>query len=139
MNGKKILSLRTIKQLSLREFSRLSGGAVSPSHLSEIENGKVSNPTKRVTRAIAKVLGVRETELFSFEENIKGEFMMCTYRREYPTMNGWVYYCELVAKGIELTREELSVILGCDEHKREECRRMMEFTCGIGLVPQPKD
>lgn len=138
IDGPKIRALRKVKSLSLRELSRLTGQAVSPSRLSEIENGKAQNPTKRVTRALAKALGVRETELFTFEDCVKGEFSMCKYRKEYPTMNGWVYYCDLTASGKTLTGRELAK-LGCTAEKRAKCKQMMELTCGIGIVPEPKN
>lgn len=137
LNGPKIRALRKIKNLSLRDLSLLTGQIVSPSRLSEMENGKVLNPTKRMTRALAKALDVRETELFTFEDYVKGEFDMCKYRKEYPTMNGWVYYCDLAATGKTLTGRELEVI-GCTKEKRTKCKQMMEVTCGTAIVPDPK-
>lgn len=136
LNGKKIRAFRQNLNLSLRQVSRLSGGQLSASYLSEIENGKIKNPTKKVTRALAFVLGVKETELFTFDENSEGGFKMCIHRQEYQTMNGWVYYCDLVAKGIKLTEEELKKI-GCTEEERRKCKQMMEYTCGMGIVPEP--
>lgn len=136
IDGPKIRGLRRAKYLTLRQMADMSAGALSPGYLSEIENGKAPNPTKHVTRALAKALGVKEIELFTFADHIEGEFKMCKYRREYPTMNGWVYYCDLAASGQQLTEEELTD-LGCTEETRTNCRRMMEFTCGKGLVPEP--
>lgn len=136
-NGDKIRALRTIKNLSLRQLCRLANGEISPSHLSELENGKVPNPTKRVTRALARALQVKEIELFTFEDHIEGEFKMCKYRQEYPTMNGWVYYCELVAYGRHLTVRELAKE-GCTKEARQKCKQMMEYTCGVGIVPEPR-
>lgn len=137
LNGTKIKALRKTKKLSLRQLSQYTGGAISASRLSEMENGKVPNPTKRVTRALAKALGIKEIELFCFEDYVEGEFKMCKYRMEYPTMNGWVYYCDLVATGKVLTAGELAEI-GCTSIKRANCKKMMEYTCGMGIVPKPK-
>lgn len=136
LNGEKIRSLRQNLHLSLRQVSRITGGQLSASYLSEIENGKITNPSKKVTRALALVLGVKETVLFTYDEYIEGEFNMCIHRQEYQTMNGWVYYCELVAKGIKLTKEELEKI-GCTQEERRKCKQMMEYTCGMGIVPEP--
>lgn len=136
LDGEKIKTLRKLKNLSLRQFCRDSGGQISPSYLSEIESGKVQNPGKKTTRALAKVLGVKEFELFSFDDYVEGEFKMCEYRREYPTMNGWVYYCDLVASAKILTEKELAEI-GCTKESRARCKQMMEFTCGVGIVPEP--
>ena len=136
LNSAKIKGLRLAKNLSLRRVCSLARGEISPSHLSELEQGKVANPTKRVTRALAKALGVKEIELFTFGDFVKGEFQVCKYRREYPTMNGWVYYCDLVANGKQLTAIQLSEI-GCTQEARNYCKQMMEFTCGVGMVPEP--
>lgn len=138
LNGAKIKELRIIKNLSLRELCKLTDGELSPSHLSFIENGQVGNPTKRVSRALAKALGVKEIELFTFEDHVKGEFCMCKYREEYPTLNGWVYYCDLVAWGKQLSEKELADI-GCTTEARKYCKQMMEYTCGVGIVPEPKE
>lgn len=54
LNAAKIKGLRLAKKLSLRGLCSVAKGEISPSHLSELEQGKVANPTKRVTRAIAK-------------------------------------------------------------------------------------
>lgn len=137
LNAAKIKGLRLAKNLSLRGLCSLAKAAISPSHLSELEHGKVANPTKRVTRALAKALGVKEIELFIFEDFVKGEFQVCKYRREYPTMNGWVYYCNLVACGKQLTAEQLLEI-GCTAEARINCKQMMEYTCGVGIVAEPK-
>lgn len=138
LKGDKIRALRREKGLSLRQVSQLSGGQISPSYLSEIERGRVTNPGKKLTRALARALGVKEVELFVFPDYVEGEFKMCPYRREYPTMNGWVYYCDLVARGKKVTRKELEEI-GCTEEVRRKCKQMMEFTCGEGIVPEPKE
>lgn len=138
LNGEKIRFLRQAKNLSLRQLSKLTYREVSPSYLSEIENGKAHNPGKHVSRALAKALGVKELELFSFDDYVEGEFKMCKYRREFPTMNGWVYYCDLVASGQVLTAQQLAEI-GCTKADRAKCRQMMEFTCGMGIVPEPKE
>lgn len=137
LRGDKIRALRQTRKISLRQLSSLTEGVVSASYLSEIENGKATNPTKKVTRALAKALGVKETELFTYEDSMEGEFKMCPYRMEYPTMNGWVYYCDLVSSGRKLTKEELTAI-GCTEEERSKCKQMMEYTCGVGIVPEPK-
>jgi len=137
LNGSKIKNLRLTKNLSLRELCKQTNGEISPSHLSALERGRVMNPTKRLTRALAKVLCVKEVELFSFEDCMEGEFKMCKYRREYPTMNGWVYYCDLAAAGRDLTIEQLAAV-GCTAEARKNCKKMMEYTCGVGIVPDPK-
>lgn len=138
LNGSKIKNLRITKRLSLRELCNLAERQISPSYLSELETGKISNPSKKVTRALAKALKVSELELFTFEDYVKGEFNVCEYRREFPTMNGWVYYCDLVATAKHLTAKELAEI-GCTVDARIYCQRMMEFTCGVGIVPEPKE
>ncbi|GAB4264222.1 helix-turn-helix domain-containing protein [Thermincola ferriacetica] len=138
INGKKIQALRKTKGFSLRQISQLANGQISPSYLSEIENGKVKNPSKKIARALAKALGVREFELFTFEDYVEGEFKMCKYRMEYPTMNGWVYYCDLVARGKNITKKELEEV-GCTEVERAKCKQMMELTCGMGIVPEPRE
>lgn len=137
LNGSRIRTLRITKNLSLRELCQLSNGEISPSHLSALERGRVPNPGKRVTRALARALKVKEIELFTFEDNVKGEFRMCKYRSEFPTMNGWVYYCDLIAAGKHLTARELAEI-GCTKEARQYCKQMMEYTCGIGIVPEPE-
>lgn len=137
INGEKIRALRKAKGLSLRDVSKLTGGEISPSYLCEMECGKAPNPGKRISRALAKALSVKEIELFTFDDYAEGEFKMCKYRKEYPTMNGWVYYCDLVASGKVYTEKELAEI-GCTKEDRLKCKQMMEFTCGIGLVPEPR-
>lgn len=138
INGPKIRAMRKAKGLTLRKLSELTGNAISPSYLSEIENGIALNPSKRVSRLLAKTLGVMESELFNYPDNLKGEFEMCKYRMEFPTMNGWVYYCNLVANAQVFTKKELEDI-GCTVEKRAKCKQMMELTCGMGIVPEPKE
>lgn len=103
-----------------------------------MENGKAANPTKKSTRALALALGVAEWELFVHDNCLKGDMKMCIYQREYVTMNGWVYYCELVALGKRLTAEELKE-LGCTKDARARCKQLMEYTCGTGIVPNPEE
>jgi len=138
LNGKKIKALRKKRGLTLRQLSELTCGKVSISRLSEIENGKVANPTKKTIHALALVLGVAEWELFLHDEFLKGDLRMCIHRREYITMNGWVYYCELAALGKRLTADELKK-LGCTKEDRTRCKQLMEYTCGTGIVPEPEE
>jgi transcriptional regulator with XRE-family HTH domain len=57
--------LRSEKRLSLAEVSKLSGGQITRSHISRVENGELTNIGLDKLRALAKGLGVHEEELFA--------------------------------------------------------------------------
>jgi transcriptional regulator with XRE-family HTH domain len=53
------------KQISYRELVRRAGNGISSSTVADILKGKNANPTISVVRAIAKGLGVPESEVFA--------------------------------------------------------------------------
>ena len=53
--GQQLRELRVQRGLSLREVERISVGEISSSHLSQVENGKISQPSLIFLRALGKV------------------------------------------------------------------------------------
>ncbi|MBS4026956.1 MAG: hypothetical protein KGZ96_14995 [Clostridia bacterium] len=51
-------------------------------------------------------------------------------------MNGWYFYCDAAAIGVQLTEEKMDSI-GCNEEQRQICRNLMEWTVGFGIVLEP--
>lgn len=65
--GSAIRQIRTSRRMSLRELARLIG--VSPSHVSQVERGKVS-PSVTLLYSIADAFGLRVDQLFQAENGI---------------------------------------------------------------------
>lgn len=63
--------VRDEKRLSLADVSQLSGGQITRSHISRIENGELTNVGLDKLRALAKGLGVTEDEVFSVARGVK--------------------------------------------------------------------
>lgn len=83
--------LRGEKRLSLAEVSQLSGGHITRSHISRIENGELTNIGLDKLRALAKGLGISEDEIFAVArgKSISGdlqldESMLLEYFRVLP-------------------------------------------------------
>jgi transcriptional regulator with XRE-family HTH domain len=57
--------VRGEKRLSLANVSQISGGQITRSHISRIENGELTNVGLEKLRALAKGLGVPEDEVFA--------------------------------------------------------------------------
>lgn len=70
--------LRGEKRLSLAEVSNLSGGQITRSHISRIENGELTNIGLDKLRALAKGLGVSEDEIFAIArgKSISGDLQL---------------------------------------------------------------
>jgi len=56
--GALLADLRTAKGLSLREVEEATDRAVSNAYLSQLENGKIKNPSPNVLHSLAAVYGV---------------------------------------------------------------------------------
>lgn len=63
--------LRGEKRLSLADVAQLSGGQITRSHISRIENGELTNVGLDKLRALAKGLGVDEEEIFAVARGVR--------------------------------------------------------------------
>jgi transcriptional regulator with XRE-family HTH domain len=63
--GQLLQSLRTERGWSLREVERRSDGLLRSSHLSQIETGRVQEPSLSVLRLLASVFGMSFADLLA--------------------------------------------------------------------------
>lgn len=64
--GSVLRDLRTERAWSLREIERRTNGALKSSHLSQIETGKVAQPSLSVLRELARVFGLNFSEFVRY-------------------------------------------------------------------------
>lgn len=68
-------------------------------------------------------------------KEIESNSFSCPLQSQGYDMNGWYFYCDATAFGLNLTEEQL-VSIGCNEKQRQICKCLMERTSGIGIVPK---
>lgn len=98
--GEYIKKIRQEKELSVESVARQSGGGISGSYVNKIENENV-NPTTPKLKALAKGLGVTETEIFAVARGVSIEKNAVAVERFARIADGYALLPDEARKNIE--------------------------------------
>ena len=98
--GEYIKKIRQEKDLSVENVARQSGGGISGSYVNKIENENV-NPTTPKLKALAKGLGVTETEIFAVARGVSIEKNAVAVERFARIADDYALLPDEIKKNIE--------------------------------------
>ena len=108
--GEFVKRIRSIKNLSVDAVSEKSGGQISGSYVNKIENENVNVTTPKL-KALAKGLGVTESEIFDIARGVEVDEKSISYERFSQIAKGYVLLSVQERENIEplLTAIEIAI------------------------------